>query len=180
MPNAKAYIIDLRDNGGGYVWQALRSFALVTDQGVFTEMRGRSGGKAYVEKLEVTATQLVDDENGTVSRSARPANLAGTKPIIVLVNGDSASASEMFSGALRDNGRATIVGTLTFGKGIAQNTWDLPGKTSVQITFAQYYLPGGTTIHGTGITPDNVVAPTLVGDGQLQEAVRVAKDKLKP
>lgn len=181
LPNAKAYIIDLRDNGGGYVWQAFRTFALFVDKGTFTTMKGMSGGKAYSEELEVTATKLVDRENGTESLSARPSNLAGSKPIVILVNGDTASASEMITGALRDNGRAKVVGVQSFGKGIAQNTWDLQGKTSVQITFAQYYFPSGGSIHKVGIRPDSVVARGIgATDNQLNEAVRIAKDELKP
>lgn len=178
LPNAKAFVIDLRDNGGGFVWQAFRCFALLNDAGKFTTLKGRSGGAAYTETLELTAQNLVQDENGKQSTFSRPANLAGSRPIIVLVNGDSASASEMLTGALHDHGRATVVGTQTFGKGIAQNTWNLPGNTSVQITFAEYYFPNGTNIHKVGIKPDSVVAHGTFSDAQLDEAVRLANDAL--
>jgi carboxyl-terminal processing protease len=180
MPNAKAYIIDLRDNGGGYVWQSFRAFAQFVDSGKFTEMRGMANGAAYKEVLEVTAKELVDTENGTVSKHSRPANTTGTKPVVILVNGDSASASEMFTGAMRDNGRAKVVGTQSFGKGIAQNTYNLEGKTSVQITFAEYFFPNGGSIHGTGIKPDTVVTRGVRGDAQLDEAVKIAKDAVTP
>lgn len=180
LPNAKAYIIDLRDNGGGYIWQALRTFALFTDKGTFTSLTGMSGGTAYKEVLEVTATQLVDTENGVAKTHTRPQNLTGTKPVVILVNGDSASASEMLTGALRDKGRAKVVGTQTYGKGIAQMTFNLERNTSVQITFAQYYFPNGGSIHGVGIKPDSVINRGTRGDQQLDEAVRIAKDALKP
>jgi C-terminal processing protease CtpA/Prc len=180
LPKAKAFVIDLRDNGGGYVWQAFRSFALLADVGTFTTLKGRSGGAAYTEVLELRALELIDTENGKDTSSTRPDNVAGTRPIVILVNGDTASASEMLTGALRDNGRAKVVGTLSFGKGIAQNTWNLAGNTSVQITFAQYYFPSGSSIHKVGIKPDSVVGRSLVGDAQLDEAVRIAKDELKP
>jgi hypothetical protein len=180
LPNAKAFVLDLRDNGGGYVWQAFRSFSMLADSGNFTTLKGRSGGAAYTEVLELTASEMIDNENGKASKSTRPANLAGTKPIVILVNGDTASASEMLTGALRDNGRAKVVGTQSFGKGIAQNTWTLDGNTSVQITFAQYYFPSGVSIHKVGIKPDSVVGHSLIGDGQLDEATRIAKDELRP
>lgn len=179
LPKAKAYVIDLRDNGGGYIWQAFRTFALFTDKGTFSTLKGMSGGKTYTEVLELTATKMIDRENGTDKEFGRPKNYAGTKPVVILVNSDSASASEMLTGGLRDNGRATVVGTQSFGKGIAQITVELERKTSVQITFAQYYFPNGGSIHGVGIKPDKVVNKSSRGDAQLDEAVQIATDAAK-
>jgi len=178
MPKAKAFIIDLRDNGGGFVWQAFRVFSLFADKGVFTKLTGMYGGSAYKETLELTATEMLDIENGTTKTHTRPTNNTGTKPVVILVNGDSASASEMLTGALRDNARAKVVGTQTFGKGIAQITVNLDRKASVQITFAQYYFPGGGSIHGVGIKPDKAVTAGTSGDAQLTEAVKMAKEEL--
>jgi C-terminal processing protease CtpA/Prc len=179
LPKAKAYVIDLRDNGGGYIWQAFRVFALFTDKGTFSTLKGMSNGQAYTEVLELTAKELIDNENGNAKKHTRPDNLAGTKPVVILVNGDSASASEMLTGALRDNGRAKVVGTQTFGKGIAQITVNLERKTSVQITFAEYFFPSGASIHGKGIRPDSQITRGSRGDLQLDEAVKIAKEELK-
>ncbi len=178
LPNAKAYVIDLRDNGGGYIWQAFRVFAMFADKGVFTKLTGMYGGSAYTETLELTPKELQDIENGTTKTHTRPANYSCAKPVVILVNGDSASASEMLTGAMRDNGLAKVVGTQTFGKGIAQITVDLDRKASVQITFAQYFFPNGGSIHGVGIKPDKAVNVSTSGDAQLTEAVKTAKEEL--
>lgn len=181
LKGAKGYILDLRDNGGGYVHQAFKVFALFVDKGVFTTMKGQYQGKAYTEVLEVKDKTLDDTANGaTTSWNRTHTNLTGGKPLVVLVNGDSASASEMLSGALRDAGRATIVGTTTFGKGIAQITVDLPGAASVQVTFAEYFLPAGKSIHGKGIRPGVYVSRSGSGDNQLTEAVQVVQKDLSP
>lgn len=178
LPKARAFVLDLRDNGGGYVSQAFRAYAVLGGKGVFTTMKGRSDGKAYLETLEVTTAELVDTTNGNESHSARRPDLVNGRPIVVLVNGDTASASEMLTGALRDSLGVKVVGTLSFGKGIAQNTWNLDGGTSVQITFAQYYFPSGVNIHKTGIKPDVEVKHSLKGDAQLDSAAQLAKDAL--
>src|SRR5207248_5073839 len=120
----------------------------------------------------------IDNENGNVTRGSRTANLSGNKPVVMLVNGNTASASEMLTGALLDNGRADVVGTKTFGKGIAQLTWFLDQGTSVQITFARYYLPNGQCIQGIGITPPHLVQPSKTSDSQLDAAVTLAQSKL--
>jgi C-terminal processing protease CtpA/Prc len=178
LSGADAYVIDLRDNRGGYVREAFHVFSMLVDQGTFTVLKGHYDGKPYTETLSVTATELVDDEVTSVSKSPREPNLTGNKPLVVLVNANSASASEMLSGALRDNKRAELVGVKTFGKGIAQITWEIGRGTSVQVTFAAYELPGGTAIHGKGITPDIVVAASKVGDTQLDAGVAAVNLKL--
>jgi len=178
LRGANAYIVDLRDNGGGYIHQAFAVFAMLVDEGRFTTMSGQHEGKRYAEELKVTRTELVEIVNGTTSSASREKNMTGNKPVIILVNGDTASASEMLTGALHDQGRAEAIGTKTFGKGIAQITWSLDHGTSVQITYARYYLPKGSSIHGTGITPDLVVKKSLTGDAQLDEAVDCLKGRL--
>jgi len=178
LSGADAYVIDLRDNRGGYVREAFHVFSMLVDRGTFTVLKGHYQGKPYTETLSVTATELVDDEVTSVSKSPRQPNLTGNKPVVVLVNANSASASEMLSGALRDNKRAELVGVKTFGKGIAQITWEIGRGTSVQITFAAYELPGGTAIDGKGITPDIVVAASKAGDKQLDAGVAALNLKL--
>jgi hypothetical protein len=178
LSSADGYIIDLRDNGGGFIWQAFNVFSLFVDTGKFTTLEGWLNGKAYKEELIVSATNLEQIVNGTKTLNGRDTNLTGNKPVTILVNGDSASASEMLSGAMRDNGRATLIGTKTYGKGIAQITYNLAHGTSMQVTFAQYITPGGTKLHGIGLTPDTVSNKAATGDAQLDEAVKHIKKEL--
>lgn len=176
-----AFIIDLRDNGGGYVHQAFKMFSMFVDDGLFTTLKGHYNGVKYTEELFVRKGGLEDTENGTrTSKSDRAPNLVGKKPVVILVNGSSASASEMFSGALRDAVGAALVGSNTYGKGIAQTTISLERATSIQVTFAEYFLPKGDSVHGKGIAPTYArpaIGPT---DAQLAEAVRVAQERMKP
>lgn len=175
---ATAYVLDLRDNGGGYINQAFSIFAMFVDSGQFATIKGTKDGKPYLEELTVTARHLEDKENGKATTSRRVENLTGGKPVVLLVNGSSASASEMLAGALRDHGRAELVGTRTFGKGIAQLNINLAHNTSMQVTFASLNQPAGGNIHGKGMTPDHVVSNRPRLDDQLQKAVEVAKDKV--
>ncbi|MBA3860167.1 MAG: hypothetical protein C0507_24940 [Cyanobacteria bacterium PR.3.49] len=175
---AKAYIVDLRDNGGGYVAQAFSITGMFLDQGEFATVKGHRHGKPYTEVMTVTKTSLEDKENGKVtSNVTRVGNLTGNKPVFILVNGGSASASEMFAGSLRDNGRAKLIGQKTFGKGIAQLNMDLAFNTSMQVTYAQLYQPAGKSIHGVGMTPDEVVAPVAKVDAPLDRALALAAPK---
>jgi carboxyl-terminal processing protease len=180
LQGVDGYILDLRENLGGYINQSLAVFSMLVDQGVYTTLKGQYQGKAFEEVYWATATEIFDKENNSVTRSARLApNLTGKKPLAVLVNKNSASASEMLTGALRDHARADIVGVKTYGKGVAQRTWNLDGGTSLQITFAQYFLPRGDNIHGKGITPNpETKASLMIGDDQLDAAVQIVKSKL--
>ena len=81
-------------------------------------------------------------------------------PIVILVNGNSASASEVFSGALKDYGKAKLIGTKTFGKGIVQSSFELQDKTAIKFTTSKYYTPKGNNIHGKGFEPDMKVEYT--------------------
>ena len=85
-------------------------------------------------------------------------------PIAVLVNGNSASASEIFAGAIRDFDYGTLIGTTTFGKGIVQNIMQLKDGSAIKLTVAKYYTPNGDNIHGTGITPDVEIEYEYTGD----------------
>lgn len=159
-------IIDLRNNPGG----ELEAVASMTDYIL-------PDGKTMV---------TVSDKNGTEEVRKSKDGHSLDIPIAVLVNGNSASASEVFTGALKDYKAATIVGTVTFGKGIVQTIIPLSDGSAVKLTTAHYYTPNGTDIHGKGIAPDIEVeldeqAATMVilpkeKDNQLQEAIK-ALDK---
>ena len=101
-----------------------------------------------------------------------------TIPVVILVNGNTASAAEILTGAMKDYDKATVIGTTTFGKGIIQNTYGLGDGTAVEFTVGQYYLPKGETIHEVGIEPDIVVdldAEAYLKDGtdtQLNAALK--------
>jgi carboxyl-terminal processing protease len=108
-------------------------------------------------------------------------------PLVVMIDGGSASASEVVAGALKDYGAATLVGDKSFGKGIVQMVYDVGVAEGLKVTVSSYYSPKGINIHGTGIEPDikvllpeDVVAPlTIDNDTQLQKAVEALRGKLK-
>jgi carboxyl-terminal processing protease len=132
----KGYIVDLRNNPGGLLDQAIS----VTD--------------AFLETGEIVSTRGRKAEE-TQRFTARPGDLAKGKPIIVLINGGSASASEIVAGALQDHKRATIIGTRSFGKGSVQTIIPLgPGNGALRLTTARYFTPSGRSIQAKGITPD--------------------------
>ena len=107
-----------------------------------------------------------------------------TKPVVILLNKGSASASEIFSGAMKDNKRAVLVGTQSFGKGLVQEINKLPNNSGINITIQKYLTPNGTDIHKKGITPDVVVELTDENiknkdDVQLKKAIEVAQNLSK-
>lgn len=127
-------IIDLRDNPGGWVDDAVSVADRFLDNKLVVYSKTRDSD--YTDPLYTTAG-------------------ADDIPLVVLVNGNSASSSEILSGALQDYGRALIVGETTFGKGIMQSVVPLSdGKTGIQFTYCQYFTPNGNAVHGIGITPD--------------------------
>jgi carboxyl-terminal processing protease len=131
----KGYVLDLRLNPGGLLDQAINVSDAFLNQGEVVSTRGRN-------------------ENETRRFNATPGDLADGKPVIVLMNGGSASASEIVGGALQDLGRATILGTRSFGKGSVQTIIPLGENGALRLTTALYYTPSGRSIQGTGITPD--------------------------
>jgi carboxyl-terminal processing protease len=136
IKSLKGYIIDLRNNPGGLLEQAI----FVSD--------------AFLETGEIVSTRGRKAEE-MLRFIARPGDLTKGKPIIVLINGGSASASEIVAGALQDHKRATIIGTRSFGKGSVQTIIPLgPGNGALRLTTARYFTPSGRSIQAKGITPD--------------------------
>jgi len=164
-------IIDLRFNPGGNVQVCLQLANLFINDGKLVSIRERDAGAGHsVSTFSVTPKDMVISvKNETTGRVKerhveRLAAVAGNKEIVILVNGHSASASEMFTGALKDNGRATVVGERTFGKGIGQSVLTMPNGTSLHITSLRYFTPsgkwlgdGGNSSESYGIEPDHAV-----------------------
>ena len=132
------YVVDLRNNPGGLLNQAISVSDAFLDKGEIVSTRGRN-------------------ESDTKRDNAARGDLTDGKPIIVLINGGSASASEIVAGALQDHRRAIIVGTQSFGKGSVQTVIPLPGHGAMRLTTARYYTPSGRSIQAEGIEPDIVV-----------------------
>jgi carboxyl-terminal processing protease len=131
-------VLDLRNNPGGLLSQAIR----VSD--------------AFLDKGEIVSTRGRDPADGD-RYNATPGDLANGKPIVVLINGGSASASEIVAGALQDHRRAIVVGTKSFGKGSVQTVMPLRGDGAMRLTTARYYTPSGRSIQALGVSPDIVV-----------------------
>ena len=134
----KGFVVDLRNNPGGLLDQAVMVSDAFLDRGEIVSTRGRN-----------------PDE--TQRFSAKSGDLAKGKPIVVLVNGGAASASEIVAGALQDHKRATIMGTRSFGKGSVQSIIPLGGQGALRLTTARYYTPSGRSIQAKGIEPDQEV-----------------------
>lgn len=129
----KAMIIDLRNNGGGLLDTAVDMLDRILPEGVVVYSKDKSGKK---QEYKATDPDFFD------------------KPLVVLVNENSASASEVFSGAIQDKKAGTLIGTQTFGKGIVQGIFALNDKSAIKMTTSKYYTPNGRNIHGKGLTPD--------------------------
>ena len=136
IPEAKlkGYILDLRNNGGGLLDQAIAVSDTFLDRGEIVSTRGRA-----------EASQRYN---------ARSGDLTNGKPLIVLINGGSASASEIVAGALQDHKRATLLGSRSFGKGSVQTVMPIGGFGALKLTTARYYTPSGRSIQAKGIQPD--------------------------
>jgi carboxyl-terminal processing protease len=156
--NPSGIILDLRDNGGGYLDTGIAVASEFIDHGV-----------------------IVTEQNGDGTKTphdATPGGLATTLPLVVLVNGNTASASEIVSGAIQDDGRGKLVGVLTYGKGSVQNYFPLSDGGLARITIAKWLTPSGRTIDKIGLTPDVVVTMTQADvtagrDPQLDAAVQL-------
>jgi len=151
--NKKGIIIDLRNNPGGLLSQSIGVLDLFIDKGILVSQKGRikSENKTYYATKKGTYKNI---------------------PIVVLVNGGSASASEIVSGGLQDHKRAVIIGEKTFGKGSVQAILPINKNEAIRLTVAKYYLPNGKTIQAKGVTPDIIVHP-----GKIEENIDEAKIK---
>ena len=162
--NVTGMIIDLRNNGGGLLDASVEMADMILPEGTVVSVRDKNGAEEAF---------TIDGEYYDV-------------PMVVLVNGYSASASEILSGAIRDTGEGTLVGTRTFGKGVVQSVIDFPDGSGLKVTTARYFTPSGECIHGVGIEPDVEVeldedVVTRYGlnnlpheqDAQLQKAIEL-------
>ena len=154
----KGFVLDLRGNPGGLLDQAVLVSDAFLDKGEIVSTRGRHADE--VQRF-----------------SARAGDLANGKPVIVLLNGGSASASEIVAGALQDHRRATLVGTRSFGKGSVQTIIPIGRTGAIRLTTARYYTPSGRSIQAKGIEPDIEVLPELPKD--LQEFETVSEAELR-
>ncbi|MCI8405270.1 MAG: S41 family peptidase [Clostridia bacterium] len=163
----KKLIIDLRDNPGGVLTGACDIADMLLPEGAITYTESKNGERKYYN----SDAECIDI------------------PMVVLINGNSASASEVLTGALKDYGKATVVGTKSYGKGIVQNVYPFYDGSGISITSAKYYTPKGICIHDIGIEPDIVVempeeykdeSISMIErseDVQLQKAIEIIKEK---
>jgi len=161
--NAKGIILDLRGNHGGLLPNAVLIANMFVDKGIIVSIVDRDG---YKETIDASKFDIFTD-----------------KPVVVLINETSASASEILSGALKDHHRAKLVGEKTFGKGLVQKIHELPYNTGMNITIAKYLTPNGTDINKKGIEPDYFVKMDEKDlfndkDPQLDKAKAVIKSEI--
>jgi carboxyl-terminal processing protease len=141
MDKVSGFVIDLRNNPGGLLTQAIKVSDAFLSSGEIVSTRGRNP----------------EDSDRYNAEKDVPGDLAQGKPIVVLINGGSASASEIVAGALQDHRRAIVVGTKSFGKGSVQTVMPLRGEGAMRLTTARYYTPSGRSIQSLGVSPDIVV-----------------------
>ncbi len=175
----KGLIIDLRNNPGGILDGAVKMVDYLLPDDISKYDKGQ--GKTLIV---YTADK---NEKGDVFTASDKHQM--DLPIVILINGDSASASEVFTGAMKDYNRATVVGITSYGKGIVQNLIPLGDGSAIKLTTAHYYTPSGFDLHGKGIEPDVAVELDEVlktqavvkpeEDNQIQKAVEVMKNKLR-
>jgi carboxyl-terminal processing protease len=159
MDHVDGIVIDLRNNPGGLLNQAIYVADAFLDAGEIVSTRGRNGAAG-------------DRFNAT------PGDLAEGKPIVVLINGGSASASEIVAGALQDHRRAIVVGTPSFGKGSVQTLIPLQGDAAMRLTTARYYTPSGRSIQSLGISPDIIVEQPARQDSSAADPAGQAGHRL--
>lgn len=163
----KGLVVDLRNNPGGRLETVVDMLDRMLPKGLIVYQEDKSGKR--------------DEETSSDKEQF-------TKPLSVIINGNSASASEIFAGAIQDYGIGTIVGTTSFGKGIVQSIIPLKDGTAVKVTVSKYFTPNGRNIHGTGIEPDveveldaEIARKVVIDyeeDTQLQKAVEVIQEKM--
>jgi carboxyl-terminal processing protease len=160
---AEAVIFDLRNNLGGTLDDAVDVCDLFLNEGAIATVRGRTGNDERVDEY--------------FARDGKYTEI----PIVVLINGFSASASELVAGALRDNNRALLIGETSFGKGTVQVIHELSDGSGLKFTTAKYFLPSGVSIDGVGVIPDIEVelTPEDTEDLQLDRALEEIKKILE-
>ncbi|MBQ2670418.1 MAG: hypothetical protein IJG06_06665, partial [Clostridia bacterium] len=164
---ANRLIIDLRDNPGGVVDEACAVADKFLPEGIIAYTEDKNGNRMdYTSDAEYTDI-----------------------PIVIIINGNSASAAELFTGALKDYGRALVIGETSYGKGIVQAVYSFADGAGMSMTTAEYYTPNGICIHEKGIDPDIVVEPRKEDkeksaamlehntDAQLQKAIEAVKER---
>ncbi|MGC6516868.1 MAG: S41 family peptidase [Candidatus Puniceispirillaceae bacterium] len=160
----KGFILDLRNNPGGLLSEAINVSDAFLEGGEIVSTRGR-------------------EESQTQHAYARPGDIARGMPVIVLINSGSASASEIVAGALKDHKRAILMGTRSFGKGSVQSIIPMPGHGAIRLTTARYYTPSGVSIQAKGVSPDIEVElariEKLDGGRYREEDLRGALDSSK-
>lgn len=159
----KGMVIDLRGNPGGNLSTVCQMLDYILPEGLIV----------YTEDKDGEREVMTSDEEHKLEM-----------PMTVLVDGRSASASEIFAGAVQDHKAGTLVGTTTYGKGVVQQLFDLKDKTCLKLTIAEYFTPNGRNIHGKGIKPDVEVEykydkNNAEADNQLDKAIEVLKEKMK-
>ena len=164
VKDTNALILDLRGNTGGLFQNAVFVANMFLDEGKIVKVIGRGGHNS--------------------SYTAEEKEYTYDKPLIVLVDGESASASEIVSAALKDNGRAMIVGTKTFGKGVVQKVYDMPNNMGMNLTIARYLTPNGNDINKKGIEPNYFVEITKDdfeknNDSQLNFAKNMLRNEIE-
>ena len=165
IENVNGFVIDLRNNPGGLLRQAIMVSDAFLDKGEIVSTRGRTASDSERYNAEL-------------------GDLAQGKPIVVLINGGSASASEIVAGALKDHRRAIIVGTQSFGKGSVQTVVPLRGSSAMRLTTARYYTPSGRSIQALGVSPDIIVKqpppkPALTPEQEEAKAKESAAKKTR-
>ena len=138
MENVTGFVVDLRNNPGGLLTQAIEVVDAFLESGEIVSTRGR-------------------DPRDSERYNAEPGDLTEGKPIVVVINGGSASASEIVAGALKDHRRAVVIGTQSFGKGSVQTIMPTQGDGAMRLTTARYYTPSGRSIQALGVAPDIIV-----------------------
>ena len=157
--NFQGLILDLRNNPGGLLNQSIT----VTD--------------AFLENGEIVSTKGRNKDD-TSRTFAQPGDVISNQPLIVLINSGSASASEIVAGALKDHGRAIILGTRSFGKGSVQSIVPIPGNGAIRLTTSRYYTPSGISIQAKGIEPDIIVETGFTKEKE-SEQTNIREENLK-
>ncbi len=161
MDKVKGFVIDLRNNPGGLLNQAISVADAFLNSGEIVSTRGR-------------------DPRDSERYNAAEGDLAEGKPIVVVINGGSASASEIVAGALQDHHRAVVVGTQSFGKGSVQTIMPVQGEGAIRLTTARYYTPSGRSIQALGVSPDIIVEPRPVDPTAAAEGEKSATPSVNP